>query len=102
MDDILGVQVLEPREDAGDEEAGFVLVEPLLFTDVVPQVTSGHVLHYQVQSLPILECEEDIHQEHVLELGEEAFLAEDRRDALLGEDAELGFHYTAFDISLRA
>ena len=102
MDDLLRVQVLERREDAGSEESSLELCELVLFADVVPEVPSSHQLHHQVQVLSILKGLPHVDHELVLHFGEELALVADGLHALLGEDAELPQTYTAFDISFMA
>lgn len=87
MDDLLRVHVLEGQEDAGGEEAGLLLGEPVLAADVVAQVAARHEVHDQVETVAVLEGLAHVDDEGVFEQAEELAFVADGLVALLGEDA---------------
>lgn len=60
------VQVFEAHEHAGDEEPGLLLAEPLVFGQVVPEITALHEVNDEVQVLTVFEGEAHV-DEHPLE-----------------------------------
>jgi hypothetical protein len=86
MDDLLGVHVFKGDEDAGCKEAGLFLSEPMLPTDMVPEIPARHEIHDQIERIPILEGLPHIDDELVLEHSKQLSLVADRLVAFFGEN----------------
>ena len=71
------MHVLEPKDHAGDHELGLWLGEPPPLPDVISQVTAGQKVTDQIQVLPILESEVNVHKKWMLKLAEELLLRHD-------------------------
>lgn len=54
MDDAVAVQVIQSYNEVGDEEFSLQFSESSSPADMVPQVSSVHVIHDEVEVLPIL------------------------------------------------
>ncbi len=67
MDDPAGVEVLEAEDDAGEEEAGFGLIEDAVVAEVVAHISAVAVVHDEVEVLPVLEGADHVDEEGVFE-----------------------------------
>jgi len=91
MQDIIIVEVLQTLEDARHKEFGLVLRKTFVFTQVVPEVTTVHMIDHKVQIFPILKCTMHIDKEGVVELTQYFLLIHDRVDTSFANNA--GFRH---------
>lgn len=71
------MHVLEPKDHAGDHKLGLGLGETPPLPDVVSQVTACQEVADEIQVLPILESEVNVHKKWMLKLAEELLLRHD-------------------------
>lgn len=74
MQYVVGMKILEASDDAAYEELYHVLREGTVLSGVIPEVTSRHQIHDQVQVVPILERVDHVHKEGMPELGQQVTL----------------------------
>jgi hypothetical protein len=67
MDNFTSVHILETEHDAGEEKAGFLLLELAFIAEVVAQIASVAVVHDQVEVLAVLEGADHVDQERVFQ-----------------------------------
>ena len=66
-----------------------LFAETAMSTDVVAQITTGEVVHDEVEIVAVLERIVHVHEERVLQLRQDLTLVDDGLDAALGDDASL-------------
>jgi len=77
MQNTLVMHVLKSEDHTGDHELGLRLSEPPPLPDVISQVTAGQKVTAEIQVLPILESEVNVHKKWMLQLAEKLLLTHD-------------------------
>lgn len=85
--DHFGVEVVQGHEDGGNHELGLSFSEEGHFGEVVPQISSFHEIHDDVQVVVVLEGIHHVDDELVPESCQELSFVEDRVDTPLGYDS---------------
>ena len=97
-----GMQILQSQNDRGDHEFSLALSEPGHLGEMIPQITSFHEMHEQVEVVFVLEGVEHVDDEPMPQNGEKLSFIEYAVYTSLGDDSELNTTYIAFDISFIA
>lgn len=75
VDDVVGVNVLQSDGQTSNNELGLVFVELDALANVVAQVAAHHEVADQVDVFLVLEGVHDVHDEGMLQLGQELALS---------------------------
>lgn len=86
MYDLIGMHVLQTKEDASCKEAGLLLSEPMFPTDMVPQIPARHKIQDQVEGIAILKGLTHVDDEVMLQQPQMLSFIPDGLAALLAEN----------------
>lgn len=88
VDYVVVVQILKAKKYTGHKKFSLFFGESPSAADMISEITSGHQIHYEIESLSVLERTHHIDNERVLEGCQQFLFVEDTRDALLGDYAK--------------
>ena len=65
VDDVVVVQIFETQKNAANKKLDDMFWKGLVFANLEAQITSWHVVHYQIQVASVLESKYHIHEKRV-------------------------------------
>lgn len=93
MDDVFLMHVLETGNKASHKEPGCLFIKATVLADVVAQITTRKVIHYQVEVFTVLECVVHIDDEEVVQLFKNLAFVDHGLNAALGNYASFGHFF---------
>ena len=98
MNDSFFMQILQAHNDVRDEEFGLSLRKSSFAPNVIPQISSIQIIHYEIEILSVLEGGFHIDQKRVIEICQKCSLVHDRIYRFLINDLRFLHFFHCIDL----